>query len=208
MLLDRTCFLAKTMGLHQQRQTDTSTSNGDIQARRFLFWLLFTLDKDLSILLGSPPSLPLYDCDVAMPDRVSSDQYQRIQACIIQERVYVLLYSASSTMKSSEQREQAIAELNLDLDNFETFQSQADPEDPMSGWRGKPFLNLEMKFIYHQLRVMVLRCSEKAENKQRCLAESRQSMIYISKIRLAKTTIGGSMVLRRYDMTKCLSVGW
>ena len=132
-----------------------------------------------------------------MPSQMSSDQYQRLVSCTIEERIYGLLYSSASIRKTQQQREEAIVELDADLDKFEGLQAQADPKDSMSGWRGRPFLQLEMKFIHHQLRVMVLRCSTKPENKQRCLAEARRSIATLSNIRVAKTTIGGSMVLRR-----------
>lgn len=197
MLFDRTCCLAQRIGLHRQQPVNQSSPEFT-QDREALFWLLFTVDKNFSLLLGTPVRLPLYDCDVPMPTSLSSEQTQRVQACIIQERIYVMLYSASCSQKTPEQREQAVSELEADLDNFRRLQEQADHEEAAPAWRGKPFLELEMKFIYHQLRVMVLRCSTDSTKKQRCLDEARQSITNLSKIRRARTTIGGSMVLRRY----------
>lgn len=196
MLLDRSCWLAKIMGLHQP-QTAGQDKSSDEEQRRCVFWLLFTLDKDLSFLVGAPPSLPLFDCDVPMPATVSTDQHHRLRACIVQERIYALLYSATGRKKSQHEREQAVVELEADLDRFERLQSEADPEDPISGWRGKLFLRLEIQYIYHQLRVAVLRCSRDPAKRVRCLEEARLGISNVAKIRVAKATVGGHMVLRR-----------
>lgn len=198
MLLQRACNVAKTMGLHRRSDCLADMACADIDERQHLFWLLYTVDKDFSMVVGNAPYLQLYDCDCNMPppNRTHYDQMQRVTSGRIKEKVYQLLYSASA--EKGIQREAAIGELEAEVEQFSLQQDEADSEDDNSGWRGKPFLRVEMKFIYYHMRVMILRCSVDGTRRSKCQEAARQSIKLMAKIRIAKTTVGGFMVLRRY----------
>jgi hypothetical protein len=132
-----------------------------------------------------------------MPPKVSVDQSQRIHGAILAERIYMVLYSASSARKPSEETEQAILELDKDLTLLEEIQDRADPDRTDSGWKGMLYLKLETRFICQQLRVMILRRSTNLDNRRRCLITAREAIASVEKIRIGGATIGGATVLRR-----------
>ena len=187
------------MGLHRQSENTTNINCAQADERRHLFWVLYTIDKDFSLVIGNSPNLPLYDCDVPTPNRTFSDQTQRAQSAIMKENIYRLLYSASA--KDKTQREQAVTQLENEMGDFVKKQNAVDQEEVNSGWRGKPFLKVEMEYICYHMRVMILRCSEDPTKRTRCLEAARNSIRQMKMIRIAKTTVGGHMVLRRYEPT-------
>lgn len=197
ILLNHACYVAMSMGLHQERSVNSNLNAVQIDERRYVFWTLFTIDKEVSMLMGFPPGLPSYDCDVLIPNILSSDYRCRIRGTMIRDKTYTALYSAAAIQKNEVQKEEAIKSLEEELHQYLQMLDQDDPEDINSGWAGETFLRLELRFAYYFGRVMVLRQSNNPEKRKLSLEEARNCIEFMTKIRVAKTTVGGFMVLRR-----------
>lgn len=195
--MNQACFVAKSMGLHRQKYTGGELAAEDIDARRRIFWCLFTIDKDVSLLLGTPPNLHHYDCDVPYPIQVSYDLLRRLDASLILGKVYIMLYSASAGRAATEMIEHNIDELVRDLAHFQRAVDigPTNDTDPMK--RAWQFLVLEHKHTIHHARLMVLRRSSQRDKYEQRLSEARQCIKMITRLHVVRTTVGGFMVLRR-----------
>ena len=196
--MNQACFVAKSMGLHRQKYIDIELTPEDIDSRRRIFWCLFTIDKDVSLLSGTPPNLHHYDCDVPYPLEVSHDLLRRFDASLILGKVYIMLYSASAGRSTPEMIEYNIDELMRDLDHFQRTVDAGPSKDTDSMKRAWQFLVLEHKHTIHHARLMVLRRSRQPDKYERRLPEARQCIKMITRLHVVRTTVGGFMVLRRY----------
>ncbi|KAJ5605579.1 hypothetical protein N7510_008360 [Penicillium lagena] len=197
-LLNQTCFVAKAMGLHEERYGIADLTTEDIDDRRRVFSCLFIVDKDVSMLLGTPPNLHNHDCDVAYPLYATYDYRLRLDYSLIVGKVYGKLYSPAATRGSLESLEYNVDELLGDLDIFQrAIDNVSQNETDSMHHRAWQFLRLEQKHFVHHARLMVLRRSSQPSKYARRLLEARQCIRTISKIRAARTTVGGFMVLRR-----------
>ena len=201
-MLNQACFVAKAMGLHRQKYIGGLTPE-DVDSRRRIFWCLFTIDKDVSLLLGTPPNLHHYDCDVPYPIQVSHDLLRRLDASLILGKVYIMLYSASAGRSAPEKIEHNIDELMCDLDHFQRAVDAGPSKDTDPMKRAWQFLVLEHRHTIHHARLMVLRRSSQPDKHERRLAEARLCIKMITKLHVVRTTVGGFMVLRR-----CVPLAW
>lgn len=116
MLTCQACRLAQAMGLHRRVDPLSHTlSPADIELRRYLFWMLYILDKSFSLSFGRTSCFQDYDCDVEVPslNEVPSNPDMEppdIMACFhpeyfvasvklakLQSAVYKKLYSARAS---------------------------------------------------------------------------------------------------------------
>src|SRR5436190_21408121 len=102
------------MGLHQQDHRIEGYSEEEVQERRNLFWTLFVLDKHFSLLTGKSCCLPSYDCDVLRPELEPANKLQkyfnaRIGLALVQERIYVGMYSAKALRATRAQKQVAMS---------------------------------------------------------------------------------------------------
>lgn len=186
------------MGLHEERYGITDLTAEDIDDRRRVFSCLFIVDKDVSMLFGTPPNLHYHDCDVTYPLHSTYDYRLRLDSGLIVGKVYSKLYSPAATRVSLEKLEYNVDNLLGDIDNFQRAIDNFSPKETESmHHRAWQFLRLEQKHFVHHARLMVLRRSSQPPKYARRLLEARQCIRTIAKIRAARTTVGGFMVLRR-----------
>lgn len=186
------------MGLHEERYGITDLTAKDIDDRRRVFSCLFIVDKDVSMLLGTPPNLHNHDCHIAYPLHATYDYRLRLDSGLIVSKVYSRLYSPAATRVSLEKLEYSVDDLLGDLDNFQRAIDNVSPKETDSmHHRAWQFLRLEQKHFVHHARLMVLRRSNQPSKYARRLLEARHCIRTIGKIRAARTTVGGFMVLRR-----------
>lgn len=183
------CYAAKAIGLHRNG-FHLHLAPEEIEERRRVFWALFTIDKELSFVLGLTPCLPSYDCDMILPDAVS--QFSRFRARFSQltESIYMALYSASADIKNENQRERDVSMLEAELQELQECDALKHPSENSA-------LQLESQYLYHLGLVMILRRSVDKARFKRCIQEACQCISLLMRIRESDTTIGGYMVLRR-----------
>lgn len=183
------CFVAKAIGLHRQCVQDLTPA--EIEERRRVFWAVFTLDKELSLVLGLAPCLPSYDCDVDFPQSASPSSLFRARFSQWMEKMYASLYSAAAAKKDQPTIERDIKQLETELQELEAC-------DILKKSTDNTFLHCESRYIYHLGSVMILRPSKDEERNKRCVEEAYTCIEYLTQIPKSNTTIGGFMVLRRY----------
>lgn len=162
----------------------------EIEEHRKVFWALFTVDKELSFVLGLTPCLPSYDCDTTLPEGLSQFSRFRARFSQVTESIYMALYSASTATKDEDRRERDIATLETELQELQECDALKYPAENSA-------LQMESQYLYHLGLVMILRRSVDKTRFQRCIQEACQCISLLMRIRESDTTIGGYMVLRR-----------
>lgn len=190
LLLQQSCQVAVSMGLHQQVNDSEVRTAADIQERRNVFWTLSVLDKHFTLLTGKSCHLPSYDCDVPQPNPEPENEMQkyflaRIQLAVMQEKIYVSLYSAKA-MRASESHVQAsVSKLDSELrqwyDNMESPLVVAQEEATSREY----LIAIEIHFLYLNNCIMVHRRSCDASDRTRCLDEAKQSLGLLHKIKMS-----------------------
>ena len=125
--------MSQHLGLHQKvRELDCSTIEKEQRIR--VFWIAYCLDKDFSLRLSQPPLLYDDDLSINLPCEEPEDGFGYIQSldgsstinffrlrvvlAIIEGKIYSRLYSSGALTQSSQQRSQAVQELDLMLENW------------------------------------------------------------------------------------------
>ena len=122
LLISAAMKLAHVMGLHR-RCDNPSIGPAEIEERKRVFWIAYSLDKDLSLQMGQPSAQDDDDIDVELP----SDEYStsispdhatassllncRARLAMIQGRIYKRLYSVKASRQTSAERLLAATEL-------------------------------------------------------------------------------------------------
>jgi hypothetical protein len=120
--------LAHRIGLHRQCQ-DPGLSQAEIEERKRVFWVAFSLDKDISLQTRQPPTQNDDDMDVDLPSENSHSLilpreekttvfYFRSRLAIIQGQIYKHLLSVNASKQSSTQRAIAAKELETKLQTW------------------------------------------------------------------------------------------
>ncbi|KAE8354926.1 C6 transcription factor [Aspergillus coremiiformis] len=114
--------MCQTIGLHRN-----STTRGDpstlAETKRHAFWLLYTIDKNISLNLGFTSHFQDHDIDTDFFAPSDHQQYRpwdlmtlvTAEFATIQGRVYDELYSIAASRATNEKRLNAIEKLSMDL---------------------------------------------------------------------------------------------
>ncbi|KEF54370.1 uncharacterized protein A1O9_09536 [Exophiala aquamarina CBS 119918] len=122
MLASNAVRLAISKGLHRQPASTWNRPQHETRKRSKLFWILYTLDRQIASRSGRPPAIDDDDisCDAPetlLPADSSSDTFCTI--CIklsqIQSRAYKRLSSARALRQSAEELIRAVAELHEEV---------------------------------------------------------------------------------------------
>ncbi|KAI9714023.1 MAG: hypothetical protein M1820_000753 [Bogoriella megaspora] len=100
-------------------------------ARMYLFWVIYCVDKSLSLRMGRSSNIQDFDVAVARPQISSDSQYRgwqtwfniEIELAAVQGLLYERLYSPGSNLCSAELKTQAIQHLAQRLESVSTQNS-------------------------------------------------------------------------------------
>ena len=118
--------LAQSMDLHRRCQ-ELSLSAAEIEQRKRVFWIAYSLDKDISLQTGHPPTQDDDDMDVELPvennraptrpgEPNNADFFNsRVRLAMIQGQIYKRLCSVKATRQSVTDRVSAAKELEAML---------------------------------------------------------------------------------------------
>ncbi|KAI1190689.1 fungal-specific transcription factor domain-containing protein [Nemania serpens] len=138
--------LCQTLGLH--RAAGEEPNNGTHETRGDLFWIVYLLEKSLSLRLSRPSSFR--DADITAPFPSNADNRRCAQASRIQGDIYDQLYSPAGLAAFATQRgemAQALAsELRGLIDETKTaFQDPPPPEPGIGEDKMRPvYLKMEL----------------------------------------------------------------
>ena len=131
LLISAAMKLAQRMGLHRRCQ-NPDLSAAEIEERKRVFWIAYSLDKDLSLRMGVPSSQDDDDMDVELPSEFdSSPTYPgeltrmnyfkfRARLAMIQGQIYKRLCSVKATKQAVDERVVAATELESMLQSWRT----------------------------------------------------------------------------------------
>jgi len=114
--------LCQSLGYH--RETEVARSRPDLaDAKRHVFWMLYMIDKIMSLNLGRASSFPDYDIDVEIFQPNPDAQFWAwdkvliafIELCKLQGQMYDELYSARARRQPPEMRSRLIQERSASL---------------------------------------------------------------------------------------------
>lgn len=129
LLVSAAMKLAHRMGLHKRCQ-NPDLSSAEIEERKRVFWIAYSLDKDLSLRMGQPSAQDDDDMDVELPSetdsslsypveltRMSSLNF-RARLAMIQGQIYKRLYSVKAINQAGAERVAAATELEAMLQSW------------------------------------------------------------------------------------------
>jgi hypothetical protein len=155
-LLSQAARSAQALGLHRRGKPQPGTSRRQVEERKNLFWCIYVLDKQMSLLFGRSACLPDYDCDVELPTDDGSNVFYKntiaeIAMARIQSAIYVRLYSAQAAAQSQHDLEIAILELDREVDAWwEEHGEITDYERKGSPFRAIDYYeHVHLKFTYY-----------------------------------------------------------
>lgn len=159
LLVSAAMKLAHRMGLHRPCQ-DPNISAAEIEERKWVFWIAYSLDKDLSLRMGQPSAQDDDDMDVELPYEIDSSLIYpgeltriaffnfRARLAMIQGQIYKRLYSVKATKQALAERVAAAKELEATLRSWresvpiEFLQDYHRPflQTPISGTTRHPII--------------------------------------------------------------------
>jgi hypothetical protein len=97
------------------------------EVKRHVFWMLYMIDKTLSLNLGRTSCFPDYDIDVKVFSPSSDSRFRPwdcaflafIDFSKLQGRIYDEFYTARAQREPAEKRAQAIEELTLEFSSWQ-----------------------------------------------------------------------------------------
>ncbi len=129
LLISAAMRLAHRMGLHKRCQ-NPNISAAEIEERKRVFWIAYSLDKDLSLRMGQPSAQDDDDMDVELPSEIDSSLIYpgestrmnffnfRARLAMIQGQIYKRLYSVKATKQAVSERVVAATELEAMLQSW------------------------------------------------------------------------------------------
>ncbi|KAF2438002.1 hypothetical protein P171DRAFT_477886 [Karstenula rhodostoma CBS 690.94] len=129
LTLSRACVLAKQVGLHRDQYLGEELLEA-FEERQLVFWVLYTIDKSLSLTLQRNCALPTFECSTPLPSALGPTcrtiacipaVLARIQLAGIQEQISSGLFSATVMHQSVTGRQENIQVL---LDQLEAWRSR------------------------------------------------------------------------------------
>lgn len=172
MLVGMAARLAQAIGLHR-RLDGYGLKEREIEQRRNVFWIVFGLEKGISIRSGRPSVFSDDDIGVELPpkttqaykDLSSADSVLGSYRCVatialLESRVYTKLYSARSHTKSDLERLKWVGSLDRELQQWrDELPIEIRPEKPIK-CHSKHLMDVIMiHFAYYNCLVAIHRGS-------------------------------------------------
>lgn len=141
--------LAHRIGLHRRCQ-NPDISAAEIEERKRVFWIAYSLEKDLSLRMGQPSAQDDDDMDVELPSEIESSLNFangttsmnffnfRARLAMIQGQIYKRLYSVKATRQAVADRFVAASELEAMLQSWRASVPVEFMQDCHSSYLGNP----------------------------------------------------------------------
>ncbi|KAK9468120.1 hypothetical protein V1512DRAFT_203656 [Lipomyces arxii] len=238
-LISQCCRLAQTLGLHRKSAYyfEQGLSQIEVEERRYLFWIVYTVEKTLALTFGRTSCLPAYDIDVEPTDfsgrmhfgylskELTETQVKRrefaIRKCQLSvalagmfDEVYVKLYSAQALRQNVCDKRAAVRELDAKLravwSDTDSWISDAW-ELNHSAFK---IMVWATEFMYHDCMTMIHRVSSRIPGNEGddlvCTPDGprRSSNIGLDSARKSLLVVYDMVNLQRINDRLCDMVGW
>ncbi|KAF3015428.1 hypothetical protein E8E15_002570 [Penicillium rubens] len=176
-------MLGGNLSSSQAVSTDTRSQQKHLQLRN-LFWICYTIDKDLALRTGQPPTITDENCDLTLPvgylDRAFLDVEDQeapwygpvfpfdLRLSIIKARAHRELYSVSSLQKSDAELLKSIRELDDALEEWRlsvppkwrpTVSFSSETSDPNMGMH-----SVMLRLNYHLCMTIIHQASGRCKS--------------------------------------------
>ncbi len=184
LLLNQACFVAKSMGLHQQNTIALDhTSEASIE-HNHTFWALYIMDKTISLTMGQSCCLPMYDCDVVKPTHDPSNPFYehfvaRVELAAMQEDSYQMLYSSQARRRGDFGQSNNISRLDHKLALGASRHGDLREDVPGNSGTNSPshpmhsFASTVLGYHFYMTRLLVHRAVKRTSDQRQCCSDSR-----------------------------------
>ncbi|KAL8784526.1 MAG: hypothetical protein Q9195_009012 [Heterodermia aff. obscurata] len=202
LLLHQACFVAKSMGLHQQNAISRCQNPDEEIERINVFWTLYVTDKTISLTTGNSGCLSLHDCDVDLPERDVSNPYlgyvlARIELACIQEDCYRELFSTKALKQDNAERSARILSINHKLDLWAKRHLSFCGGDQAKSDSAQDYSNTAISYYLHSTRVLTQGSSQEANQRNWCREDARICIYLFQKMIRESTTMSNAVILRQ-----------
>lgn len=214
LLLQQASFVAKSIGLHQQTAFSADYSPAEKSQRVRVFWTLYIIDKSITSMIGQSCYMPLFDCDVALPEKVELADpclkrlLPRIELALIQEDAYKRLHSSRADQVGTERRGSLLlfskklsdwAHKYCDLfgEKHKTWSSFGESSPP-SALTFNIQANIALAYHFHITRLMVHRPSKDPSDRKQCREDAVACVRLLQRLSGEPNSETGSVLLRQY----------
>lgn len=160
-MLSRAVVLAKQAGIHREQYLGEEPLEA-FEERQLVFWVLYTIDKSLSLTLQRTCTLPTLECGTQLPSPFGTTclvactpaALARIQLAGIQEQICSALLSTTIVCQSVTERQQNIQSLLHQLELWKSAHKILADADNISGLLAKDERN-GFLYAYHSCIVLI-----------------------------------------------------
>ncbi|KAI9880707.1 MAG: hypothetical protein M1830_001340 [Pleopsidium flavum] len=205
LLLHQACFVAKSIGLHQQNAMLTDQTLEEALECKYVFWALYVIDKTVALTMGHSCYLPIFDCDVSMPENDPANPFlkhfvARIELAIIQEDSYQSLYSSQASRRGDSERNSSISRLDNQLALWAS-KHQALCEEAHEADNGssddQSHVNTALSYYFYSTRILVDRPGRDPSYKKQSRDDARNSVQLLQRLSGDSDSIGSAVMLRQ-----------
>ena len=184
----------------QERSTSNQNSSYQESERGDLVRTLYIVDKQRVFVKGPPCHIYLFECHIAWPRSDSQDPRQELNLAHLQlvcllEEVYKQLYSASARMQDSASQQEVVLRLVKELDDWNSRSRRKLEAGGHSG-SGSDLVILRRKltYMFHVMRILVLRCAPGEKSKRLCLENARAALEIIHSLCTGTCLLNGGLL--------------
>ena len=202
LLLHQACFVAKSMGLHQQNAISRcQTPEEDLECIN-VFWALYVTDKTISLTTGNSGCLSLHDCDVDLPEKDVGNPYlrhvlARIELACIQEDCYRELFSTKALRQDNAERSARIVRVDHKLDSWAKKHLSLCSSGQANTDSAQDYSNTTISYYLHSTRILTHGSSREVAQRIRCREEARICIHLFQKLISESTTMSNAVILRQ-----------
>lgn len=184
------CQLGRALGLHRsrgshQKEIDTVSHKLEKERER-LFWVLYTLDKQRVFMTGQPCDLYAFDSDyhssiehvpTSNDDVLSNSALNYMM--VVWENIYINFYASKAASAPNQARARHMQRINNLLEQFgRKHVTQLNDSLPSTTADTKS-LQTELKYGYHILQILLLRCEQDSAEKHARIAELARASLEV-----------------------------
>lgn len=195
------------MGLHQQNNISLDRTSEKAIEHNHAFWVLYVVDKTISLTMGQSCCLPMYDCDVASPNEDEFNNFHkhfvaRIELAAMQEDSYQILYSSQARRRGEFGRSSGICQLDLKLalgaskheDLREDVEKESGTSSPAHSLQS--YASTALSYHFYMTRLLVHRAIKRTSDRRQCCSDARTCIRLLQRLSMTYTP-GASAVMSR-----------
>ena len=174
--------------------------------RNYTFWILYVIDKTISLTMGQSYCLPMYDCDVSSPTPNSAIHLHdhllaRIELAAIQEDTYHFLYS-SRTCQQEDCKGSSIdvSQLNHKLTLWASkykYLREDTRKDTSSSSSFQSCRSMALCYHFYMTRIMVHRTSKVQLDMRQCRSDARACIGLLQCLGADDAPVSSAVMLRQ-----------